>query len=432
VKAVLPRGRALVEAVCLWIPVPFFAQWALRRGLLWTPQRLFWVALLMAWSAEQTLTERFDAARDWLKELFPHWGLGSSYSGFLQAMARWDKPLRTAIAKRLRRQMQDFGARYQTRAGWLAFAADGSRLECPRTAINQAELGCAGKKRTAPQLFLTSLWHMGTGLPWDYRIGPGTASELRHLEDMVPELPSKALVVADAGFAGYPLCRRLQDADQSFLIRVGSNRQLLRKLGYAECEGPSTVYLWPEDHQQELPLTLRLIVLRKGKQSMYLLTNVLDEGALPLKDAALLYEMRWGVEVFYRGLKQTLARRRLLSRTPEAAEMELAWAVMGMWLLGVMSVAAIVERGRDPLSWSVALARKNVRAALRGPTLGGPRLPELLAAAVKDNYQRLGSKKARDWPHKKREKPPGPPRIREATEQEVNKAKQLRAKSEAA
>ncbi len=431
-KTVLSRGSALVESVCLWIPGAFFAQWALRRGLLWTPQRLFWMALFMAWSAEQTLAERFDAARDLLQILFPRWCLGASYSGWLQALAHWDKPMRAALAKRLRKQIQGFGARHQTRAGWLAFAADGSRLECPRTAINKAELGCAGKKRTAPQLFLTSLWHMGTGLLWDYRIGPGTASELRHLEDMVPDLPPKSLVVADAGFAGYPLCRRLQDAHQSFLIRVGSNRQLLRKLGYAEHEGPSTVYLWPEDHQQELPLTLRLIELRKGKKSMYLLTNVLDEDALSLADAALLYEMRWGVEVFYRGLKQTLGRRKMLSRTPEAAEMELAWAVMGLWLLGIMSVSAIVERGGDPLSWSVALARKNVRAALRGPSRRGRRLPELLATAVKDNYQRLGSKKARDWPHKKREKPPGAPKIREATEQEVNKAKRLREKLEAA
>jgi hypothetical protein len=109
VKTVLPRGHALVESVQLWIPVPFFAQWALRRGLLWTPQRLFWVALLMAWSAEQTLNERFDAALDLLKTLFPRWCLGASYSGWLQALAHWDAPMRAALAKRLRRQMQDSG-----------------------------------------------------------------------------------------------------------------------------------------------------------------------------------------------------------------------------------------------------------------------------------------------------------------------------------
>ncbi len=40
---------------------------------------------------------------------------------------------------------------------------------------------------------------------------------------------------------------------------------------------------------------------------MYLLTNVLDEDALSLVDAALLYEMRWGVKSFIEVLgKQTL------------------------------------------------------------------------------------------------------------------------------
>jgi hypothetical protein len=428
VQTVLSRGRALVEVVRLWLPAAFFARWGLRRGLLWTPQRLLWVALLMAWSAEQTLAERFDAARDWLLGLFPGWRLGGSYTGWVRALARWDGALRPAVAGRLRRHMQDFAGRHQTRAGWRALAADGSRLECPRTAANEAALGCAGKRRTAPQLYLTALWHMGTGLLWDYRVGPGTASELRHLEEMAPELPERTLVVADAGFCGYPLCRRLHDAGHAFLLRVGSNRQLLTRLGCAACEGPATVYLWPEGHHREPPLALRLIVLGQGKQAMYLLTDVLDEAALPVPSAALLYEMRWGVEVFYRSFKQTLGRRKLLGHTPEAARLELAWGVLGLWLLGVMSVAAIVARGGDPLGWSVALARKRVRAALRGPDRRGRRLAGLLAEAVQDGYRRLGRKEARDWPHKKREKPPGAPKIREATAQEVNKAKRVQAK----
>jgi hypothetical protein len=80
-------------------------------------------------------------------------------------------------------------------------------------------LGCAGKKKTGPQLFLTTLWHMGTGLPWDYRIGPGTASERHHLRDMLADLPAKAMVVADAGFTGYELLRAIDQLGLSFLVR---------------------------------------------------------------------------------------------------------------------------------------------------------------------------------------------------------------------
>src|SRR5262249_31735911 len=203
----------------------------------------------------------------------------------------------------------------------------------------------------------TTLWHMGTGLPWDFRIGPGTDSERRHLEDMLASLPRQALVVADAGFTGYDLYRRLLAAGQNFLIRVGANVHLLRKLGYIEHEGADTVYLWPEKNRHQPPVALRLIQRRQGKKKMYLVTNVRDPRALSPKSAGVLYEMRWGVEVFYRSLKQTLAKRQMLSRSPQAAQCELTWTMYGMWLLGLMSVSKIVARGRDPLRWSAAAAR---------------------------------------------------------------------------
>jgi hypothetical protein len=427
--------QSLVAAIRAWLPAAFFAKWPLRHGLLWTPQRLAWVALLMAWSAEQTLADRFGAAADLLAALFPRWRRRGGYTGWAAALQAWSGALRPAVARRLRRQMRAVAGRHWRRAGWCAFAADGSRVECPRTAANEAALGRAGRKKAGPQLYLTTLWHMGLGLPWDYRLGPGTASERRHLEGMLADLPDEALVVADAGFSGYDLYRRLLAARRSFLLRVGANVHLLRRLGWAEREGPGTVYLWPEARRDEPPVVLRLIVLRRGRERVYLVTDVRDERALPEASAALLYELRWGVEVFYRSCKQTLQRRKMLSRTPRAAEEELAWAVLGLWLLGLMSTAALVRRGADPLSWSVALARQRLRQALRRAT-GGRRgrvsLAEELAGATKDGYRRRGSKKARDWPHKKRDKPPGDPDIREATPREVRRAQRLREKEDTA
>ena len=420
-----------MEAIRRWLPCPFFARWPLRRGLLWTPQRLVWVALLMAWSAEQTLAERFAAALDLLAVLFPRWRRRGGYTGWAAALQTWSGVLRPAIARRWRREMRDFAGKYWRRGGRCAFAADGSRVECPRTAANERELKCAGRKKTGPQLFLTTLWHMGLGLPWDYRIGPGTASERRHLEDMLPDLPDDAVVVADAGFSGYDLYRRLLGARRSFLLRVGSNVHLLRRLGYAEREGPDTVYLWPEARRDQPPVVLRLIVLTRGQDKAYLVTDVLDEAALPASEAALLYEMRWGVEVFYRSCKQTLQRRRMLSRTPRAAEEELAWSVLGLWLMGMMTAAAVAARGGDPLAWSAALARQRLRRAMRQAAAGRRErapLARQLAGAVRDGYTRKGSKKARNWPHKKRERPPGAPDIRPATRQEVRSAQRLRQK----
>ena len=425
-----PCYRAdLVEAIRKYLPAQCFARWRLPRGLTWTPQRIAWMALLMAFSAEQTLAERFEAVRDVLREAFPHWRLGATYTGWSEAQARWVEPLRPALSRRLRQQVRALAGRHWTRRGWCAFAVDGSRVDCPRTAANEAALGCAGKRRTAPQLFLTVAWHMGTGLPWDFRVGPGTASERRHLEDMLADLPPQALAVADAGFAGYDFCRRVVRSGRSFLLRVGGNVRLLRRLGAVRREGPSTVYLWPTKRAHEPPLALRLIELREGKRSVYLVTDVRAEAALSKRSAAALYRMRWGVEVFFRSCKQVLEKRKLLSRTPEAARGELTWAVLGAWLLGVMSVAGIVARGGDPLAWSVAAARKWVRRTLRRHRARrrGPSLLDQLAHATRDPYTRAGSKAARNWPHQKKDKPPGGPEIKVATPEQVERAQRFAA-----
>jgi hypothetical protein len=155
------------------------------------------------------------------------------------------------------------------RGRWLAVAVDGARTEAPHTRANGTELGCAGKDKTAPQVFLTVLWRMGLGLPWDYRVGPGTASERTHLKQMVSDLPPSALVVADAGFVGYAVCWRLLQHGRHFLLLVGGNNTLLTGLGYSHERRDDLVYLWPKKHRRCRPLVLRLIVSRHGEQEVY-------------------------------------------------------------------------------------------------------------------------------------------------------------------
>lgn len=385
---------------------------------------------MMAWDEGQTLDSRWEHAREVAGGLHAHWSLGRSYSGFAGALVRESPRIVAGIKTKFREAMLAMGSRYQTRCGWRAFAVDGSRVEAPLTEANEDGLGRAGREKSGPQVFVTTLWHMGLGLPWDFRVGPGTDSERRHLEQMLDDLPPDSLVVADAGFVGYELCQRVLNARQSFLLRVGGNIRLLTALGWEHEERDGLVYLWPLAHRDLPPLVLRLIVLRRDKQEIYLLTNVFDPKQLSDEEAGVLYEMRWGIEVFYRSYKQTLCRRRLLSRTPATCLAECSWTMLGLWLLGLLSVSRIVAKKMDPLSWSVASARDAVRRAMRGTIRGGHcrRLFHDLAAAVKDGYKRRGPKAARDYPRKKREKPPGPPDIQSASPKEVQTAKQLREK----
>jgi hypothetical protein len=104
--------------------------------------------------------------------------------------------------------------------------------------------------------------------------------------------------------------------------------------------------------------------------------------------------------------------------------------MLGLWLLGLLTVTQLAAKKLDPLGWSVALARNAVRRAMRATLRRTPRRRLLgdLASATKDRDKRGGPKAARDYPRKKREKPPGPPKIQSASRKEVQLATQLREK----
>ena len=121
---------------------------------------------------------------------------------------------------------------------------------------NEAGLGTAGKAGTHPQMLLTTMWHMGTGLPWAWRVGRADANERDHLRSLLPELPAGALVVADALFIGFDLLSQMDRRGLRFLVRVGANVRLLRRLGCVE-EKRDTVYLWPNLVQTARPISSR-------------------------------------------------------------------------------------------------------------------------------------------------------------------------------
>jgi Transposase DDE domain len=440
--------QQLGEAIREFLPTHSFNQIPVGQATFWKPQRVTWVALLMAWGEGQTLGARWDQAGEVATKLHPRWRLGESYSGYTQALTRLSVHLIPALVKRLQVAMKAVAGRYWKSGLWVAFAVDGTRIEAPHTAQNEEGLGCAGRAKTAPQVFLTTVWHLGTGLPWTFRVGPGTDSERNHFRRMIGELPERSMIVADAGFAGYALFLRLLLANHSFLIRVGRNITLLKNLGYYHEERDGLVYLWPRAHRRCRPLVLRLIELTLGSQTVCLLTNVLDENQLGDEEAAALYKQRWGEEVFHRSYKQTMSRRKILSRTPETCQAEASWMVLGLWLLSLITAARIIEAGGDPQEISVAQARDTLRRAMRESRRGkrmaarlrekkrrlrrGRRpveVPDLwreLADARKDRYERRRSIKAsRNYPRKKKEKPPGRPKIRPATPTEVKKSAKL-------
>jgi hypothetical protein len=303
---------------------------------------------------------------------------------------------------------------------FIPIGVDGSKFDAPRT-IGNEPLGFAGKAKCSPQMMTLLLVHLGSMLPWAWKVGSARDAERTLLRSMTRLLPPGTLLVADAGFTGFDLIWALRARGVHVLIRVGRGARLLTELGYARREGKSTVYLWPDHHRRRPPLVLRLI--RVGE--VWLITSVTDPRRLSGKAAAELYRRRWGLEVAFRSLKQTLQRRKVRSGAAPRARAELDWAVLGLWVLALLGVHAAGRRS------SLGAVLRVVRGAAHADP--APRtLRSRLHAAVRDEYRRRGSKTAWRWPHKKNPPPPGSPRLTRASQAQVTAAASLRAKLPAA
>ena len=375
------------------------------------PLAIVWLAQILSPAA--TLGERFADARHWLRGLAPTRRLAGTYQGFVKALRRRGDGLafllHTAFQDRMRRHLGES----DRVGGWRPLAVDGTRFDCPRSRSCQRAFRRAGRAKSPPQLLLTSLWHLGVHCWWDARIAPATSAERTLLRDMLAGLPPHTLLVGDAGFIGYDLCADLDRRGVAFLLRVGANVNLLTGLGVVRREAADTVYLWPHDHRGQCPLVLRLIVVGSGKRRVYLVTNVSSRTALSRKQAADFYRRRWGVETAYRAMKQTLARRKLLSRTSDLAQRELTGIVLASWMLALLSLLARTRRawGR---AWSVAAVVRVMRQALHGGRRAGRSLGRRLAQALVPAVRSRRRKTRQDWPHRKNDPPCGVPKIKRA------------------
>lgn len=425
--------RELLHAMGKFLPQRGLPLESPKQQVRWTDRLLVVTGLLMAWQTATSLGDAFEACWHVVTGMYPtRRRAGHSYEGFVKGLAKQSGRLLAVVGESLRRGVKAVAGSFWEIEGWVVMGVDGSRIECPRTLANENAFGCAGRDKTGPQQFVTTVLHVGTGLIWDWRRGGGKEGERNHLREMIATLPQAALLLADAGFTGYELLRELAQSGRSFIIRAGANVRLLRKLGLAVREYDGIVYLWPENRRQEEPLVLRLVVLHDGRKPVYLLTNVLEESKLSDRQVAQMYRRRWGIEVFYRSLKQTMEKRKLLSVTPGNAQVELDWALAGLWMLGLLTVQRMVRRRVSPQRWSVAESLRIVRRVMSGRGLRqAARDLCALAQAVKDTYRRRRPKAARDWPAKKKQTPPHAPKIRMATRKEKLVIQRFRAKKPA-
>lgn len=421
----------------------------LRKDCQWAVRGLVTAALVWSCSSKTALKERFAQALRIAR------GLGrraapakTSYQAFVKLLVRWTPKLRDGLVSAFQSLMESRFSKLFRMFGYLVLAADGSKLKLARTQSNerhyspdtrgqkgkrrrkadrarcrarsrQAQLRQAKEKKAdSPQMALTLLYHVALRLPWDWRLGPSAVSEREHLRAMIAGLPTDVLLVADCGFFGYDFWSELLAGGRQFVIRVGGNVRLLKKLGVVR-ESQGTIYLWPDKmaKRRQKPLVLRLVVVHDGRQPWYLVTSVRNPQRLSDRQVAEIYKRRWRIELFFRHFKQTFGRTKLRSHKAEHCECEAQWSLLALWAMLLHAQIRHQQQKGSVRCLSVARVLRGFGQAIdeykcRPET--GESLAEQIIAAVADPYARR-NRTSRNYPRKKYESQTKPPHLANAT-----------------
>jgi hypothetical protein len=444
-----------------------FAKLKFHGNTKWSPGSLVWLAVFWAWSECRNVTDAFSEARECCRKVSGSSAL-NTYTGFMGAMSKWTSQFIDVLCPVLQERMEEIGGQFWRIGKWVPIACDGSRSTAPRTKLNEAAFCAAnyGKGKTAkyrkkktkglrrkrnqmnksqpqePQAWITMMWHMGLRLPWMWRLGPSNSSERAHVLEMLNKgcFPIYTLFCCDAGFIGYLFWSHILSSGADFLVRVGANVSLLTEFADWELQKDGIVLCWPKNAMKakQPPLRLRLVRVRIGKTKVWLLTSVLNPAKLTVKQMIKCYKMRWGIEVEFRGLKQTLDRAKLHCRNDQRLLAELNWSIMAMAIAELFALKEqLAQRALkpirnqlspDPMKRSLAETMRAFRLCLRNLNeipQSGDDLVTSLRLAVTDNYQRKASKKARYRPPNPDKKPLGDPKIRRLDFDERKKLNEL-------
>ena len=463
------KNKTLFQALVDWL-IPeddgLFAKDRFHGNIKWVPEQLAQQALVWAWQDTKYVTEAFDRTLEVCRDLSIE-KAAKTYTAFIDALDRYRATFNLRLRQHFQFLAEEVGGRFWRDHNWVLIGFDGSRVTTPRTVSNETTF-CAPnygqgntakyrRKKTkgmrrrrsenapepqAPQVWITMMWHMGLRLPWTWRLGPSNSSERGHVMEMLEqeEFPEATLFCGDAGFVGYDFWKAILDAGGDLLVRVGANVHLLSETADVQRLGDGIVLCWPKDKMNsgEKPLRLRLVRVKVGKTKMWMLTSVLDCKKLSPKRIIQYYKMRWGVEVEYRGLKQTNDKGTLRCRNSARVYAELDWSIRAMAFAELIALREQLrkddesptepEHDYDPKDRSLANTIRALRRCMRNLNRDVDPSSDLLselAEALVQKYENRTDKRARYRPPNPDKKPLGDPNVTKFTPEVRRKLAQL-------
>jgi len=158
-------------------------------------------------------------------------------------------------------------------------------------------------------------------------------------------IESGATYVFDKGYCDYNWWHRIEESGAHFVTRFKRNAALRRVRARPTAPGDEQTILSDEEvvfahlhprggrrHTYRKPLR-RIVVEREGHdRPLVLATNDMDS---PAGQIAQHYKARWGIELFFKWIKQHLKITRFLGRSENAVKIQILTALMAYLLLAI-------------------------------------------------------------------------------------------------
>jgi len=250
-------------------------------------------------------------------------------------------------------------AEEKTRGAWYRgmrlVSLDGSTLDVADTRENGESYGYPGASRgksAYPQIRFVSLVENGTHVLFGSRMGPYSMGEITLSKDVLSNLTTGMLCLADRYFFGFDLWKQAHATGADLVWRGKKNLRLPCRKRCADGSYVSVIYPSPRDRRNQTNgVDVRVIeyVLEgvPDSEPFYrLLTTIMDPEKAPAHELAVLFHERWEIETALDELKTHLRGSQIVlrSKTPALVKQEFYGLLLAHYAIrGLMHEAALKD-----------------------------------------------------------------------------------------
>jgi len=237
------------------------------------------------------------------------------------------------------------------------FITDGTYLQMQDTEGIKEKFQCS-KSDTYPRGLLQVVIEQGSGSIYDFKLDSDRYSELTLFSEMIKNLPSKSLLLADDCYNSFAIFHLLRKKEIDIIVpgkRV-RNYKVIKTLApgdeIVEIYNSNKSMLAKSYNITEKSMQMRRITYKNHMnpaEDLVIYTSILDE-EISKEEIILKYEKRWDIEISIREIKTMLDINIIRAKSPDMAYKELTTALIAYNYIRRIIALAAEKSGFSPQS----------------------------------------------------------------------------------